>query len=67
MLSTFITAMNERQCVAIVRYVAKGMNSKGVFRLPDPKMGVLFPVSSSPEFCYFCQVRKLGSVRDALV
>ncbi|KAL8286523.1 hypothetical protein RQP46_004540 [Phenoliferia psychrophenolica] len=56
LLSTFINAMNESGKVAIVRYIGKGMNSKGIFKVPDPKIGVLFPVTDQPEHCYYCQL-----------
>lgn len=56
MLSALINGMNERNSVAIVRYVAKGANYKGFFKMPDPKIGLLFPVVDSPrEYCYWCQ------------
>jgi hypothetical protein len=65
MLSALIYAMHEKKSAALVRYIGKGSNSKvHGFRLPDPKIGLLFPVIASPsapaEYLYWCQVRFLS-------
>ncbi|KAM0754876.1 SPOC domain-like protein [Meredithblackwellia eburnea MCA 4105] len=66
MLSALIHGMNERGSVAIVRYIGKGMTSSktGVFKVPDPKVGILFPVIDTPrEFCYWCQMPFAEDIR----
>ena len=60
MFSTFINAMKETERVAVVRYVAKGSTRDEIYRLPDPRIGLLVPSLESPEFCYYCQVRQAG-------
>lgn len=64
-LSAFANALHERRSVAIVRYTAKGMNSKGVFRIPDPKIGFLYPFVDNPlEYFYFVQMPFQEDVRQ---
>ena len=60
LFSAFVNGMSERKSVAVVRYVAKGMQQNGVFRVPDPKMGILWPETSETglEFCYWCAVSR---------
>lgn len=57
-LSALLNAMDERNSVAIVRYVRKGMMQGGVYRIPDPRMGILCPrIENGREFAHFCPVR----------
>ncbi|KAK4705011.1 AAA family ATPase, partial [Phenoliferia sp. Uapishka_3] len=64
MFSTLVNAMRESGTVAIVRYIAKGMNVKGVFRVPDPKLGLLYPATEAPDFCYWCQLPFAEDIRS---
>ncbi|KAI5481662.1 ATP-dependent DNA helicase 2 subunit 2 [Pseudohyphozyma bogoriensis] len=63
--SALLHAMNETKTAAIVRYVGKGMNLKGIFRYPDPKIGILFPVIDSPlEYAHWIQMPLAEDIRD---
>lgn len=60
LLASFVRGMVEAKAVAIVRWVGKGMNVKGVFKVPDPKIGLLVPDidTAGVDYCYWSQVRQ---------
>ncbi|GAA6003096.1 uncharacterized protein JCM10292_002859, partial [Rhodotorula paludigena] len=43
LFSALVNAMDERSTMAVVRFVKKGYTRNGLFRMPDPQVGVLYP------------------------
>ncbi|BGP23482.1 ATP-dependent DNA helicase 2 subunit 2 [Rhodotorula toruloides] len=54
--SALCNAMYEKKSAALVRFVKKGFNRNGKFRVPDPMLGILFPRiddDEQREYCYW--------------
>lgn len=69
LLASFVRGMVEAKAVAIVRWVGKGMNIKGVFKVPDPKIGLLVPDidTAGVDYCYWSQVRPSFSEEETFM
>lgn len=61
LFSALVNAMDERSTMAVVRFVKKGYTRNGLFRMPDPQVGVFYPkiTEEGVEYCTWVRVSPL--------
>ncbi|BGP06751.1 ATP-dependent DNA helicase yku80 [Rhodotorula toruloides] len=64
--SALCNGMDEKGCAALVRFVKKGFNRNGKFRVPDPMLGILFPRidEQEREYCYWVRFPFAEDIRS---